>query len=245
MSLMTEKEFKNLMGLGDKGPDGTATWGVKRFDVSYDDCIKESIEEMAKKFHVGSKSLDWKLFTWGRNVIASDLPVQEALKLANVQGIAPMYYPLIVAAAKAKVDKAFNKDFKPYDTYEKKGNIWVNTGRNEIMKLAIGATAQAYDNATADLGVGNSATAPGVGDTALIGGSTLYKIMNATYPLTPASEQFDAQATFGDAEAKFDWLEEAFRNGSGDAILWNRANTDLGDKTSVTETWILTATLTW
>ena len=40
-------------------------------------------------------------------------------------------------------------------------------------------------------------------------------------------------------------LEEAFRNGASALVLWNRANTDLGDKTSVTETWILTATLTW
>ncbi len=233
------------MKLADNGPNGTATWGVRRFDVSYDDCIKESIEEMAKKFHVSSsRRLDWTLYPWGKNVIASDKPVREALKL--LKDTPEMYFPLIVAAAKEKVDKAFNKAFKPCDTYEKKGNIWVNTGRNEIMKLATGTgSPQAYNNATADLGVGNSATAPAVENTVLIGASTLYKGMNATYPLTPASEQFDAQATFGDAEAKFDWLEEAFRNGSGAAILWNRANTDLGDKTSVTETWILTASLTW
>lgn len=234
------------MKLTDNGPNGTATWGVKRFDVSYDDCIAESIEEMAKKFHIGSKSLDWGKYPWGQKVMATDKPVKEALWLANVRGIAPMYLPLVVAAAKEKVDKAFSKDFKPYDTYKKKGNIWVDTGRNEIMKLATGTgSPQAFNNATADLGVGNSATAPGVGDTALIGGSTLYKAMNATYPQAAASEQFDAQATFGDAEAKFNWLEEAFRNGASALVLWNRANTSLGDKTSVTETWILTATLTW
>ena len=178
--------------------------------------------------------------------MATDQPVKEALKVVNVQGIAPMYFPLIVGAAKAKVDKAFEKDFKPYDTYEKKGNIWVDTGRDEIMKLATGTgSPQAFNNATADLGTGNSAQAPVVGDTALVGGSTLYKAMNVTFPTASSGQSFDAQATFGDAEAKFDWLEEAFRNGAGAAILWNRANTDLGDKTSVTETWILTATLTW
>lgn len=233
------------MSLIDNGPNGTATFGVMRFDVSYDDCIKESIEETAKKFHVSSQqSLDWDKYPWGQNVIASDQPVREALKL--LEDTPEMYFPIIVAAAKEKVDKAFNKEFKPYDTYEKKGNIWVNTGRNEIMKLACGTgSPQAYNNATADLGVGNDATAPVDTHTALQGGSTLYKAMNATFPTAAASEQFDAQATFGDAEAKFDWLEEAFRNGSGDAVLWNRANDDLGDKTSVTETWILTATLTW
>jgi len=231
------------MRMTDWNPGGTAIWGVERFDRSYDQCIAETIEEMARKFHVPSNRLDWSGYAWAKNVIATDQPVQKALEL--IDGIPEMYVPLIVAEAKRKVDRAF-RGFKPYDTYKKKGNIWVNTGRNEIMKLATGTgSPQAYNNATADLGVGNDATAPADTQTVLQGASTLYKAMNSGFPTTPASESFDVQATFGDAEALFDWLEEAFRNGSGAAVLWNRANTDLGDKTSVTETWILTGTLTW
>lgn len=230
------------MKMIDRGPSGTVIFGVRRYDRSYDDCIAETIEEMAKKFHV-SLRLDWSGYEWGKNVMNSDQPVKKALEFAD--GISDIYLPLIVAEAKKKVDKAF-EDFKPYDEYREKGNVWVNTGRNEIMKLATGTgSPQAYNNATADLGVGNDATAPAEGQTALIGGSTLYKAMDTGFPTTPASESFDTQATFGDAEAKFDWREEAFRNGSGAAVLWNRANTDLGDKTSVTETWILKGTLSW
>lgn len=225
----------------DQGPDGTAIFGVQRFDQSYDRRIAETVEEMAKKFHADSR-LDWDNYQWALNLIKSDMPIQEAIKA--LENINPLYIPLIVRDAKIKVDKAFN-DYKPYDTYKKKGNIWVNTGRNEIMKLATGTgSPQAYNNATADLGVGSTATAPADTQTALLG-TSLYKAMNATYPTTPASEQFDAQATFGDAEAQFDWREEAFRNGSSAGVLWNRANTDLGDKTSVTESWILTASITW
>lgn len=232
------------MRITDKAKGGTAIWGVMRFDNhSYDDCIAETIEEMAKKFHVDSNRLDWSSFNWGSKVIKTDQPVQKALEL--VTDIPEIYLPLIVAEAKLKVDKAFNEDFRPYDTYKKKGNIWVNTGRDEIMKLATGTgSPQAFNNATADLGVGNTATAPAKTQTALLG-TTLYKAMNGGYPTTPSTQAFDAQATFGDAEAKFSWLEEAFRNGSSAAVLWNRANTSLGDKTSVTETWILTMTMDW
>lgn len=230
------------MKIEDRNYGGTAIFGVKRYDRSYDECIAESIEEMAKKFHV-SLRLDWSGYKWAEKIISSDQAVKNALEI--VEDIPEMYLPLIVSEAKRKVDKAF-KDFKPYDTYKKKGNIWVNTGRNEIMKLATGTgSPQAYNNATADLGVGNDGTAPAVGNTALIGGSTLYKAMDTGFPQTPASQSFDTQATFGDAEAKFAWLEEAFRNGATALVLWNRANTNLGDKTSVTETWILTGSITW
>lgn len=227
----------------DKGAPGTAIWGVKRFDRSYDVCIAETIEEMAKKFHMDSLRLDWSDYPWAKNVIATDMPVQAALE--HIEGIHEMFHPIIVREAKRKVDKAFTT-FKPYDEYKKKGNIWVNTGRNEIMKLATGTgSPQAFNNATADLGVGNSATAPAATQTALIGASTLYKAMNSGFPTTPASQSFDVQATFGDAEAKFSWLEEAFRNGSSAAVLWNRANTSLGDKSAISETWVLTGTLSW
>lgn len=227
----------------DQGPLGTAIWGVKRFDRSYDDCIAESIEEAAKKFHVGSDRLDWTDALWGQHIIETDGPVKKAIE--EVEGIPEIFLPLVVARAKRKVDKAFDT-FKPYDEYKLKGNIWVNTGRNEIMKLATGTGApQAYNNATADLGVGNDGTAPAATQTALIGASTLYKGMDATYPTTPAAQAFDVRATFGDAEAQFNWLEEAFRNGATAAELWNRANTSLGDKTALSETWILTGTLTW
>ncbi|MGH7850829.1 MAG: hypothetical protein ACREOP_11060 [Thermodesulfobacteriota bacterium] len=231
------------MKMTDRNPGGTAIFGVERYDRSYDTCMLESIEEATKKFHIGSERLDWSGYDWARHVIDTDQPVQKALEL--VTDIPEMYIPLIVAEAKLKVDKAF-KDFKPYDTYSKKGNIWVNTGRTAIMKLATGlGSQQAFNNATADLGVGNSATAPAASQTALLGGSTLYKAMNGGYPTTAAAQAFNVQATFGDAEAKFNWLEEAFRNGSTALILWNRANTNLGDKTSVTETWVLTGSITW
>lgn len=231
------------MKMVDREIGGTAIFRVERYDRSYDECIAESIKEAAKKFHVGSNRLDWSGYAWAKNVIASDHPVQKALSL--IEGIPEMYVPLIVGEAKRKVDRAF-EDFKPYDTYAKKGNIWVNSGRNEIMKHATGTgTPTLWNNATAQLGVGNSATAPAVTQTALLGASTLYKAMDATFPTTPASQTFNARSTFGDAEALFNWLEEAFRNGATALVLWNRANTALGDKTSVTETWILTGSITW
>lgn len=234
------------MRSADRGPAGSAIYGVKRFDRSYDTSILESIEEMAKKFHVSAR-LDWSDVQWASHVMLTDAPVQKAIEdIEDFKSIHPMYIPLIVAEAKKKVDKAFRKEFKPYDTYEKKGNVWVNNGRNEIMKLATGTgSPQAYNNATADLGVGNSATAASASQTALQGGSSLYKAMDSGYPTTPSSQQFDVQATFGDSDALFNWQEQAFRNGSTANKLWNRAVNALGDKTSVTETWILTGTMTW
>src|SRR3990167_1222773 len=111
------------MKMVDKNLGGSATIGVKRYNQSYDNCMLESIEEMAKKFHVGNLELDWSIYTWAQNIIATDLPAQKGM--ANLQNVFDLYIPLIIGEAKKKVDKAFH-EYKPYDSFKKEGNTWVN-----------------------------------------------------------------------------------------------------------------------
>lgn len=123
------------------------------------------------------------------------------------------------------------------------GNAMLNEGINTLWDLAAGQGGQTnYGNANARLGVGNDATAPSATQTGLIGGSTAFKAMNASYPTTGSSQQIVLRSDFLTAEGNFAWLEQTADNGSTPNKNLHRANTNLGTKT--TGTWTLTDTIT-
>jgi hypothetical protein len=137
-------------------------------------------------------------------------------------------------------DKA---DSLAYDACYAKGNLLLNEGINTLWDLLAGQGAETnYGNANARLGVGNDATAPSATQTGLIGGSSLYKAMNGSFPTTGSSQQIVLKSDFTTGEANFAWLEETADNGSGPSKNLHRANTNLGTKTS--GTWTLTDTIT-
>ena len=63
--------------------------------------------------------------------------------------------------------------------------------------------------------------------------------MDSTYPTAASSQQTTFRTTFGTSEAEYDILEQSIRNGNSRNRNMQRSNTDLGDKTSVSETWIV------
>lgn len=142
---------------------------------------------------------------------------------------------------------------------EADGNLLVTVGLANITKLIIGASATAMTNAQAIVGVGSSATAAAVGDTALGGnGSTTtayYQGADATYP-TQSNGVITCNSTFATGNANFAWNEWCWAVGTGaltaggtlasvatGVIMLNHKVQSLGTKASGS-TWTLQATVT-
>ncbi len=131
----------------------------------------------------------------------------------------------------------YGKD--PYEVIEGEGNLLLNEGINELFVLICGSGGTKFDNSNARLGVGNSNTAAAASQTALIGGSTLLKAMDATFPLNGTDQKATFRATFGTSEANFAWEEWTVDNGAAANKNLNRKVTVLGTKVSGT-TWVFT-----
>lgn len=134
------------------------------------------------------------------------------------------------------------KLFKPYEVLKGEGNLLLNEGIDELWDLVTGAGGTAYSNANARIGVGNSNTAAVATQTALLGGSSEFKGMEATYPLS-TSQAVTFRASFGSSEGNFAWEEWTVDNGAGANKNLNRKVTSLGTKVSGT-TWVFTVTIT-
>ncbi|MET0993998.1 MAG: hypothetical protein ABWY20_07905 [Mycobacterium sp.] len=125
------------------------------------------------------------------------------------------------------------------------GNLLLNEGIQELWDLAIGAGGTtAYNNANAEIGVGDSATAAVATHTDLQAASNkLYKAMVATYPIR-TNQSVEWRSDFLTAEANWAWAEWSIRNGVTRNKNLNRKVEALGTKTTGTWTMSGTATLT-
>lgn len=138
------------------------------------------------------------------------------------------------------------KNIKPYEVI--KGtphNCLLHEGISTVLGLLCGIGSETtYSNANARIGVGNDATAPADTQTGLIGASSLYKAMNATYPSKSGDHDILFQSDFVTGEAEWAWLEESIDNGVTPNKNLCRQNTSLGTKPAG-QTWRLTGTITW
>lgn len=138
------------------------------------------------------------------------------------------------------------KNIKPYEvTKGTPHNCLLHEGISTMLGLLCGIGSETtYSNANARIGVGNDATAPADTQTGLIGASSLYKAMNATYPSKSGDHDILFQSDFVTGEAEWAWLEESIDNGSSPNKNLCRQNTSLGTKPAA-QTWRLTGTITW
>jgi hypothetical protein len=123
------------------------------------------------------------------------------------------------------------------------GNLLLNEGIQELWDLAIAAGGTtAYNNANADIGVGDSNAAEAATQTDLQAASNkLFKAMVATYPQR-TNQTVDFRSDFTSGEANYAWQEWSVRNGNTRNKNLNRKVQSLGTKT--TGTWTLTASIT-
>lgn len=132
----------------------------------------------------------------------------------------------------------------PYEIVEGDYNALVDVGIILLLDAMIGTAITAFSNANARLGVGDSATAWGTGQTDLqAGANKLRKAMNATYPLGTGTKTITFRSDFTTGEANWVWNEWAiFNAASGATSMLNRKVENLGTKAS--GTWTLTVTFT-
>jgi hypothetical protein len=135
----------------------------------------------------------------------------------------------------------FYRLFKPYEVINGKGNLLLNSGIDEMWDLIVGDSANHYNNASAQIGVGDSTTAANATQTDLQSSTNkAYKGMDSGYP-TSASQKATFKASFGDSEANFAWNEWVVKQATSAKCL-NRKVESLGTKAS--GTWTLEVTIT-
>lgn len=153
-----------------------------------------------------------------------------------------------------RVDKFLGRDadeiegVAPDESLTIEDNGLLNAGITALLDLlAGGGTYPAFNNANANLGVGDSNAAFSAAHTDLQAAvNKLFKGMDATYPQV-AAQTITFRATFGAAEANFAWEELGVKNGagaiSGTVKLLNRRVASAGVKANGS-TWTLTLTIT-
>lgn len=133
---------------------------------------------------------------------------------------------------------------RPYCVGRPFKNILVNLGMAEIWKLVTAQSGTAFSNANANLGVGDSSTAPAVGQTDLQAASNkLRKAMDATFPNAPVNGLEQWKSTFASGDANFAWNEFAVFNAAAAGTMMNRSISAQGTKTAG-QVWVLTYSIT-
>lgn len=119
-------------------------------------------------------------------------------------------------------------------------NQLVNVGMVAIWDLVTNqASATAFSNANAYLGVGDSTTAVNVAQTDLQAATNKLRVsMDATFPLAPSNGIEQWQSTFTSGQANYSWQEFAVFNASSSGVMMNRSLSNQGTKTAG-QTWQL------
>jgi hypothetical protein len=161
-----------------------------------------------------------------------DRPIFEAIRV-------PKFLPVTEGVSSEYLRKIIGE---PEECVESPGNLLLNEGIQEMEDLLIAAGGTtAYNNANAEIGVGDSNAAEAATQTDLQAATNkLYKGMNATFP-SRASQTVTFVSDFLTGEANYAWLEASIRNGVTRNKNLNRKQQNLGTK--VSGTWTLTGTL--
>lgn len=125
-------------------------------------------------------------------------------------------------------------------------NLALNEGIAELIDLICGlGTPTKWDNSNARLGVGDSNTAADAAQTGLQAATNkTFKAMDATWPQR-TNQTVEWRATFGSAEANYNWQEYTVVNANSDTGKnLNRKVADKGTKVSG-ETWTLSLQVTF
>jgi len=143
-----------------------------------------------------------------------------------------------------KDNEAFKKG-ESYKTSEIKGNLTLNEGADEALKLMVGITATAWATANAKLGVGTSATGELATQTGLVatGVNQAYVAIATGFP-TVATQKVTWRGVFATGVANFAWNEFTVSNATDNTgVNLNRKVSAQGTKTAG-QTWTLDLDIT-
>lgn len=111
-------------------------------------------------------------------------------------------------------------------------NGWPTVGWNEILKLITGASTSAFSTANTVIGAGDSSTAFNAADTDLKAATNkTYKAVTSGFPTTPTVGTLQFSAVFYSSEGNHAWEEVVVKN-TVSGVIWNRAVSSIGVKTS-------------
>lgn len=137
------------------------------------------------------------------------------------------------------IEKRNNADEVPFETivYELSeeenmafaGNIILNSGANEMLKLVFGLGGTAFNKVNSKMVVGDNSTAEDASQSGIVAISNRAEVsLDSGYPsVSPGSRTAVLRATFGDEVANFAWKEISLTNGS---ISLNRKQKNMGEK---------------
>ena len=135
----------------------------------------------------------------------------------------------------------FQRTFRPYEVRRGEGNCLLNTGVDEIWDLVCGDSANHFNNASAQIGVGDSSAAAGASQTDLQAASNkTYKGMDSGYPAS-TSQKATFKASFGASDANYAWNEWVVKQSASGKCL-NRKVENMGTKSG--GTWVLQVEIT-
>ena len=136
----------------------------------------------------------------------------------------------------AEGERRFLDGHRPLREQVIDGNLALQEGIVALFNLLTGETEDAFSEANAFLGVGDSNTAAADTQTGLQASTNkLYQGMDTGYPVVgdPADKKVTFRATFGGDDANFAWEEWTVANGNSDAAdNLNRKVESLGTKSS-------------
>jgi hypothetical protein len=138
-------------------------------------------------------------------------------------------------------EEQFLRLYKPYEVINGEGNCLLNSGIDEIWDLVCGDATNQFNNAGAQIGVGDSNTAANATQTDLQAATNkTYKGMDSGYP-TSTTQKATFKASFGASEANYTWNEWVVKQVTSGKCL-NRKVENLGTKTG--GTWTLQVDIT-
>ncbi|MDI6815278.1 MAG: hypothetical protein QMC90_04280 [Dehalococcoidales bacterium] len=122
---------------------------------------------------------------------------------------------------------AFLENIKPYESIEGKGNLMLNEGINEIWALVTGAGGTAYNNANAQIGVGNKAAPAWAANTA-------YALGDKVEPTTKNNCVYECTTAGTSGATEPTWTTNEGSTVADNTVVWtchtyeaNAAQTDL------------------
>ena len=135
----------------------------------------------------------------------------------------------------------FHRLFAPYEVRVGEGNCLLNTGIDEMWDLIVGDSANHFNSAGAQVGVGDSSTAANASQTDLQAATNkTYKGMDSGYP-TSTAQKATFRSSFGASDANYAWNEWVVKQSTSAKCL-NRKVDSLGTKSG--GTWMLEVNIT-
>jgi hypothetical protein len=164
-------------------------------------------------------------------------PKDEALAEARAKGLQVLEGRYVVEKYRGEVAPG-----NLYEVVETAPNLFLTAGITEVLKLAVGGTATAFNATNARLCVGDGTAAAAAGQTDLQGTNKFRQLIDSAPVVSTNQVTFIATFASGSANFAGGWQEVGVANAASAGAMWSRTVVNLGVKAAGT-VWVLNWTL--